>query len=119
MSKIEPQIKIDYIKRYIDGKISQRIIADQLGVSLASVQQWISNYKSLGVDGFFRKRNKHYSADLKLSAVQDYLSGIGSQQAICEKYGIRSKSKLQKWIKKYNSHEELKTSRTGGISIMT
>lgn len=107
------------MKRYLDGKTSQRIIADQLGVSLASVQQWISNYKSLGSDAFLRKGNKHYSADLKLSAVQDYLSGVGSQQAICKKYGIRSKSKLQKWIKKYNGHEELRASGTGGYPIMT
>lgn len=119
MSKIEPQIKIDYMKRYIDGKISQRIIADQLGVSLTSVQQWISNYKSLGEDAFLTNRNKHYSSELKLSAVQDYLSGVGSQQAICEKYGIRSKSKLQKWIMKYNGHEELKASGAGGHPIMT
>ena len=119
MSKIEPQIKIDCIKRYIEGKTSQRIIADQLGVSLASVQQWISNYKSLGSDAFLIKGNKHYASDLKLSAVQDYLSGVGSQQVICEKYGIRSKSKLQQWIKKYNGHEGLKASGTGGHPIMT
>ena len=49
----------------------------------------------------------------------DYLSGQGSQDDICKKYGIRSKSKLQKWIKQYNSHEELKSSGTGGIPIMT
>ena len=48
-----------------------------------------------------------------------YLSGDGSQTDICKKYGIRSKSKLQKWIKKYNGHEELKASGTGGTSIMT
>ena len=32
---------------------------------------------------------------------------------------IRSKSKLQMWIKKYNGHEELKSSGTGGNIIMT
>lgn len=47
-----------------------------------------------------------------------YLSGDGSQTDICKKYGIRSKSKLQKWIKKYNGHEELKSSETGGSPIM-
>lgn len=111
--------KIKYVKKYLDGEISQHIIADQLGVSLASVQQWISNYKSLGVNAFLATKNTHYSSELKLSAVQDYLSGIGSQQAICEKYGIRSKSKLQNWIKKYNGHEVLKASGTGGNPIMT
>ena len=55
----------------------------------------------------------------KMEAVQNYLAGKGSQEDICKKYGIRSKSKLQKWIKQYNGHEELKVSRTGGYPIMT
>lgn len=119
MSKIEPQIKIDYIKKYIDGEASQGGIAEELGVSKTTVQQWISNYNSLGEDAFFRKGNRPYSAELKLSAVRDYLSGAGSQQSVCEKYGIRSKSELQKWIMKYNGHEKLKASGAGGVSIMT
>ena len=36
-----------------------------------------------------------------------------------KKYGIRSKAKLQIWIKKYNGHEELKSSGTGESTIMT
>lgn len=119
MSKINASIKIEYMHMYIDGQISQTEIARETGVSLTSVQQWVSNYKSMGEDAFLRRRNKGYSSELKSAAVQDYLSGHGSQQAICQKYGIRSKSKLQKWIMKYNSHEELKSSRTGGARIMT
>ncbi|MEY8000469.1 helix-turn-helix domain-containing protein [Clostridium sp. Mt-5] len=56
---------------------------------------------------------------MKLSAVKDYLAGMGSQDDICMKYGIRSKSKLQKWINQYNSNEEFKTSGTRGAPIMT
>lgn len=119
MSKIQSYIKIEYVIQYLEGNISQRSIAKQLGVSLTTVQQWISNYKSMGDDAFTMTGNKKYSSQLKLSAVLDYLSGLGSQQAICEKYGIRSKSKLQKWILKYNGHKELKSSGTGGITIMT
>ena len=79
----------------------------------------ITNYESMGEDAFLMKSYKHYSAELKRKAVLDYLSGKGSQTDICKKYGIRSKSKLQKWIKKYNGHEELKSSGTGGSIIMT
>ena len=52
-------------------------------------------------------------------AVKDYLAGIGSQSDICKKYGIRAIRQLQNWILKYNSHEELKASGTGGMLIMT
>ena len=65
------------------------------------------------------KGNKKYSKELKQQAVLDYLAGYGSQDDICKKYGIRSKAKLQIWIKKYNGHEELKSSGTGGNIIMT
>ena len=56
---------------------------------------------------------------MKQQAVLDYLNGLGSQDDICKKYGIRSKSKLQIWIKRYNGHKELKASGTGGRSLMT
>ena len=49
----------------------------------------------------------------------DYLNGRDSQQEICQRYGIRSKSELQNWIKQYNGHEELKAFGTGGTVIMT
>ena len=49
----------------------------------------------------------------------DYLGGRGSLQEICQRYGIKSHSRLQNWIKKYNGHEELKASGTGGTAIMT
>jgi len=47
------------------------------------------------------------------------LNGKGSLIDICKKYKIRSNSQLRRWIKKYNGYEELKTSGTGGMKIMT
>ena len=35
-------------------------------------------------------KNKKYSAELKLSAVLDYLGGSGTMKEICKKYGILS-----------------------------
>ncbi|MBU5317655.1 helix-turn-helix domain-containing protein, partial [Clostridium bornimense] len=52
--------------------------------------------------------NKSYSADLKLSAVEEYLTGTISQLDVCIKYEIYSTSILRRWIKKYNSGIELK-----------
>ncbi|MDT2238219.1 hypothetical protein P7H19_20890 [Paenibacillus larvae] len=33
---------------------------------------------------------------------------------ICKRYGIKSACQLRDWILKYNSHEKLNTSGTGG-----
>ena len=73
----------------------------------------------MGEDAFLMKHYKRYSKELKLQAVQEYLAGYGSQGDICKKYGIRSKSKLQKWIKQYNGYEVFKSYGTGGSQIMT
>ena len=117
--KIEPEVKVAAVQAFLDGKSSQSAIADRLGISLASFQMWVKNYRSMGADAFSHNGNKHYSKELKEQAVQDYLSGLGSLQDICEKHKIPSTSQLRKWIKKYNGHEELKASGTGGTVIMT
>ena len=117
--KVSVEDKIYAVNLYLDGKESQHRIASMFDVCIASVQQWIRNYESMGADAFTLKGNKKYSEELKQQAVLDYLAGRGSQDDICKRYGIRSKAKLQIWIKKYNGHEELKSSGTGGNTIMT
>ena len=42
--------KIYAVNLYLEGKESQRRIADMFDVSLASVQQWIRNYESMGAN---------------------------------------------------------------------
>ena len=118
-SKISHSEKLQTVYLILEGKESLRHAAVRLGISLSSIQQWISIYKSEGEGAFLVTVNKRYSKELKEQAVLDYLCGQGSQQEICQRYGIRARSKLQKWIKQYNSHEELKASGTGGIFIMT
>lgn len=117
--KISAEEKITAVNLYLDGRGSQKQIAVYYGISKASFQQWVRNYEAMGADTFTLKGYKKYPKELKQKAVSDYLSGQGSQDDICKKYGIRSKSKLQKWIKQYNGYEELKSSETGGSPIMT
>ena len=117
--RIEATEKILTVQLIINGKETQHHAAARLGVSIASIQQWISNYKSEGEGAFLVTGYRRYTKELKEQAVLDYLCGRGSQQEICQRYGIRAKSKLQNWIKCYNGHKELKASGTGGTVIMT
>lgn len=73
----------------------------------------------MGADAFMPCHNKHYSKAEKEQAVAAYLAGEGSHMDICKKYKIHSTTQLRRWIKKYNGHEELKASGTGGLAIMT
>ena len=73
--KISAEDKIHAVNLYLDGKESQPRIASMFDVSLASVQQWIRNYESMGVDAFTLRGNKKYSKELKQQEVLDYLAG--------------------------------------------
>ena len=117
--KTDPEIMVNAVNNYLMGKDSPETIARRLGVDPSSVRQWIANYESMGQAAFIHNGNKHYSKELKEQAVKDYLFGKGSLLEICKKHKIKSTRQLRNWIKKYNGHETLKSSGTGGIAIMT
>lgn len=118
-AKFSFELKINIVQRYLAGKTSANHEAQLLGISGTRILEWISLYQSLGEEGLITtSRNTTYSSDTKENAVLDYLNGKGSYSELCRKYGIRSSSQLRNWILKYNGHEKLKASGTGG-PIMT
>ena len=119
MHKIAAEDKIYYCEQYLAGKMTQGQIANLANVKKSSVYNWIIKYESMGSDAFLTSGYKSYSAELKLLAVNEYLSGTDSMYGICRKYGIHSHAQLSRWILKYNNSEELKASGTGGYTIMT
>lgn len=64
-------------------------------------------------------RNASYSACFKTSVVEAYLNGEGSYRELAIKYNISSEITIRQWVLKYNGHEKLKASGTGGSAIMT
>lgn len=90
------------------------------GVAAFTVRKWKYLYETYGMDGLNKAKNwKPYSDELKRSAVQDYLSGNYSLIEVTRKYEISSGSVLEKWIKIYNSHRELKGTRKRTENSMT
>ena len=118
-AKTSPEQQINAVKAYLEGNESLQRIADRYGTAPTSLRRWITKYNSMGVTAFTQTGNKHYTRAEKEQAVVDYLSGMGSLNEICKKYKILSDSQLRQWIKKYNGHEKLKASGTGGTIIMT
>lgn len=108
---------INAVERYKKGETSQKAEAKKHGVSQQTFQDWIRKYESFGAEGFRNTGRKEYSLELKETAVKAYLNGEGSHAAICKRYGISSRSRLQHWIKLYNSHRELRPSRGRGSEI--
>jgi len=119
-SKVTFEQKLYAVSDYLEGKKSQRQLAAELNVAKTSVLRWVLLYKSMGIAGLTTStKNVCYSEEVKYAAVQEYLQGTTSQLDICRKYNIRSATQLSRWILKYNSHERLKSSSSGGKTIMT
>ncbi len=118
-AKFDTDTIVNAVMDYLTGNFSKEAIARRLGVGWSSVDRWIANYQSMGESAFNSNSNQHYSKELKEQAVKDYLSGKGSLLEICKKHKIKSTRQLCNWIMKYNGHEELKASGTGGTAIMT
>jgi transposase len=113
-SKIDPVAKVKIVERYLTGKIGIRQAGKSANIAYQSVQKWVRIYKAEGPTGLLNQpKNRSYSKELKMNAVNDYLSGKGSLDDICQKYNVRSHNQLCDWIKVYNSGGTLKES-TGG-----
>lgn len=118
--KVSGSEKIAAVEKYLHGEASLKHLAALLGVCLSSTKQWLRIYQSLGPNALLESsKNTVYSAEFKNKVVEDFLAGVGSRGELCKKYGLKSRAQLYSWILKYNSHEKLKTSGTGGTPIMT
>lgn len=116
--KTEPKEKIKAVEGYLRGELGLKQILGEYKISKPSFYEWVRNYQAFGPEGLSDKiTQREYSAELKMEAVREYLSGKFSQGDICKKYKIFSKAQLRKWILKYNGHKELKPSRGRGSDI--
>ena len=120
-SKVIYEEKLRAVLEYESGRCSSRDIANKVGVSSTTIREWYMIYQSQGESGLKdRHTNNHWSKEIKISAIQDYLSGQGSLMSICQKYRISDTHILRQWIKVYNdSHKELKSTGSGGSKPMT
>ena len=104
-SKIAIEEKARITREYTAGNISRKEAARQGGVVPDVITDWARIYRREGVLGLEpEEKDRVYSLETKKQAVLEYLSGGYSQHGICEKYGIRSKSLLRRWIEMYNTH---------------
>lgn len=105
---------------YLNGTHGFRELCRIYGMSQGALKDWIRLYNAFGWEGLVTSsKATHYSAEIKQAAAEDYLSKCLTGPEVLKKYKIRSETQLKKWIMKYNGHEELKSSGTGGCTIMT
>ena len=117
-NKYSKEVKLNIVKRYLNGEKSFRALADELHTSSSLIQRWVRMYKEYGEAAFdTNQSNNIYTKQFKHKVVLAYLNGDGSYADLMVKYNISSDSTIIKWVDDYNSHIELKDYIPGGEDI--
>jgi transposase-like protein len=118
--KISPSEKLQAVQEYLSGKGSMEVIASKYGITYTPFRKWLGKYEAFGTNAFIRTgHNASYSSTFKEKVVNAYLSGTGSYGKLAIKYKIANPDTVRCWVMKYNGHEAIKASGTGGYPIMT
>lgn len=119
-SKFSYEEKIKAVEEYLSGKWSVTQVLTKLNITDAVFRNWLTRYQSDNPESLLDcSKNTFYSTELKINAIQDYLTGNSSLRSICYKYKIKSHSILRSWIKQYNGHKTMNSHNSKGDKIMT
>lgn len=117
--KLPSEKKVELVRAYLSGEIGPSEIAQKYGIKKYRLREWTRLYETRGVDGLIpSERWRKYAPEIKKEAVMAYQSGQGSLRDICRRYDISCDAILQKWIKRYNHHEDFKQPNSGGAIYM-
>lgn len=109
MSKTSYEDKVEAIKRIKNGEAGLNSTARKLGIHPETLRSWIMKYESQGIESLKKSnKNRRYTKEQKINAVEEYLAGTGSLLEICKKHKINATRQLREWIMWYNGHKEFK-----------
>jgi len=118
--KFSYEEKVRILSEYLNGTYGFREICKRYSLNNGTLKNWKRLYETFGWSGLKTgSHGSHYSRETKEAAVRDYLTHSLTVPEILKKYKIRSGTQLKRWVLKYNGHEKLKASGTGGTAIMT
>lgn len=111
MSRTSPysvEMKRKAVDLCLNQGMSAAEVAADISASQTRVRIWIRQFESNGLRSFEpSNRNKRYTKEFKVAAVEAYLNGEGGLVEICVGRGISRDRVLREWIKKYNGHEAI------------
>ena len=119
-TKYTKEQKYAILKEIELGQMSVEEHCKKFNIANSTYLNWMFLYETYGIESLEESKTwRRYSKELKEKAVLEYLNGEDSLVNICRKYAISSHSTLQIWIKRYNSHNELNTTKGRVDAVMT
>ena len=117
-NKLTDEERTAAVQEYLNGEGSFRSIARKYGINHKQLRMLVGRAQTEGIESIkIRHTNKKYTAETKIAAVQEYLTGKGSQLDICIKYHITNEKLLNQWIKCYNDGKDFNERKRSGRGI--
>ena len=111
-AKYAKEQKVKAYEDYLNGRKSAEQIRLELNMEKYGtrlVRKWAKSYRLNGHLIFDHKStNNKYTKEFKEMIVQEYLLGHGPSEDLAAQYGICQDNTVSSWVRKYNSHIELK-----------
>ncbi|MBU5362578.1 transposase [Enterococcus raffinosus] len=115
--KFSAENQVMFVEKYLNKESGLSQVAKEAGVAIETINNWCVIYENEGPTGLVgTRKNKCYSKELKREAVLDYLNGRDSLSSVAKRYGLRSRTQLLDWIKRYTTHGDFK-SESGGSKV--
>jgi len=119
-SKYTGEEKYNILIEYKNSDLTISQISAKYKIAKSTFKSWRDKYNPNGITGLKNKSiNKSYSTKLKEKVISDFLTGNYSKKGLVRKYNLSSDSLVHDWLKRYNSHRGLKSSRKGMKKSMT
>lgn len=94
------ELKLEIVKRYLEGNIGLKALAEQYHVNKGDIQKWKAAYAEHGVDGLC-KTHGTYTGDFKV-AVVEYMHTTGaSMRQTAAHFNVPSLKSVSDWERIY------------------
>lgn len=107
MAKYSFEFKLNMVHDYLNGKGGYDSLSRKHGISDkdgSQLRKWVANYKQFGEEGLLRSRkNKHYSSQFKIDAIELYLTTEMSYKELAFKLEMTNLSLIANWVRMFRA----------------
>ncbi|MFW8052653.1 transposase, partial [Vagococcus fluvialis] len=103
MTKYNYTFKHKVVREYLNSDVSYSFLIKKYGIkSNSQIYNWLNSYREFGKDGLrLVKKNKTYSIQFKLNAIELYLTSKKSYQETANTLGMNNSSLIANWLRQF------------------
>lgn len=103
MTKYNFELKYKIVREYIEKKRGYKYLAKKYIIkSEKQIRDWVNNYQKYGKEGLQQsEKNKSYSVDFKINAIETYLTSNKSYREVANSLDMKNPSLIANWLRRF------------------